>query len=131
VGAHHDVELVDRPVRVEVQEVAALDVPVADVRLKDDCVIVALGRADLSYAAPIVEDPEDGGQDSSHRLAAVIGLEHDGAAKGDVAREQSCRGVGVPCFQGVSKSLRGLRHRRFLRFAWLSGRDPELGMGGV
>ena len=71
---------------IEVKKVAALNLPVADARLEDERVVVTIGCADLSDAAPFVKGAENCRQDSSHSIATVIRLEDHRTAEDHVIR---------------------------------------------
>jgi len=69
---------------VDVDEVASLDLLVADSRVEDESMVGGVLRADLAHIAEVLEDQRGGAEDRCDALAALVGLEHDGASEDDV-----------------------------------------------
>src|SRR5207249_4028103 len=93
--AHHNDELVDRAALVEVQEVAALDLLLADTGAEDERMVACAGAADLADVAKVLEHLRYGREQHPHDLAATIGLEHDRAAELDIVGDQRDGGIDV------------------------------------
>jgi hypothetical protein len=90
-----------------VQEVAALDLLVADPGVEDERVIAGAVRADLTCVGEVLEHLRHRGQDRGHGLAAPVRLEDDRTPEQDVLREQRCDGVEVSCFDGAAERMHG------------------------
>jgi hypothetical protein len=73
---------------IEMEKIAALELPLADARQEDEPMVAALGRADLSHAAPLIQDAKHRVQDWPHLSTAAIRLDHDGASKHHITGKQ-------------------------------------------
>ena len=69
--AHHDRERTDRTILVELDEVASLDLLVADPGLKRERVIMGAVGADLAHIAEVFEHRQDGFQDRARAKLAT------------------------------------------------------------
>jgi hypothetical protein len=69
---------------IDLEEIATLDLLVSDARVEDESMVGAVLRADLAHIAEVLEDQPDGAKDRCDGLAALVGLERDGAAEHDV-----------------------------------------------
>jgi hypothetical protein len=65
-------------------------------------------RADLAYIAEILEDLRHGAQDRRDDLAALVGLEHDGAPEDDIIGKQRHGCFHVSCFDGGAERVHDL-----------------------
>jgi hypothetical protein len=69
---------------IDREEIATLDLLVSDARVEDESMVGAVLRADLAHITEVLEDQPDGAKDRCDGLAALVGLEHDGASEDDV-----------------------------------------------
>jgi hypothetical protein len=99
---HHD-ELVDQPRVIGVQEVAALELAIADPGREHEGVIGGASGADLACVAKVLEDASHRCQHDRDLVAASVGLEDDRAAKDDVLVEERDKALEILRLNGCSK----------------------------
>ena len=86
--ADHDHEVIDQPVVVGTDEVAAGDRLAADLGLEHECMVARGVVADLPHVAEVIEDLDDGGQDGGGDGLAGVRLERDRTGEDDVVGEE-------------------------------------------
>jgi hypothetical protein len=93
---------------VELDEVASLDLLVADSSLEHERVVAGVVGADLAYVAEVFEHHQNGIKKPAHRFTAVIRLEDGGAAKDHVLAHESDGGVEITRFDGAAEGMHHL-----------------------
>jgi hypothetical protein len=93
---------------IDLEDIATLDLLVSDARVEDESMVGAVLRADLAHIAEVLEDQPDGAKDRCDGLAALVGLERDGAAEHDVGSEQLHGWVRVSCLDGGAERMHDL-----------------------
>jgi hypothetical protein len=91
-----------RPV-VGVQEVASLELTIADARREHERVIGGVTGANLAFVAKVLEDAGNRSQQDGDLVAASVGLEDDRAAKDDVLVEERDQPLEILRLHGCSK----------------------------
>ena len=96
------------------QEVAAVDLLVADHRLEDQCEITAVSADDLAHVVEIGEHTGDPSQDRRGDRLAVIRLEHDRTGEAHIVGEARLHRSVIDSLDGFAERA----HQDLLRGVW-------------